>query len=185
MRRAACLLLLPFLALAGCGDDDGGSVTSSGAGSGSASASGSGSGSGSGSASAAPEGCAVEGGTGGAGDATLDVVLSEWAIVAADEVAAGAVTFEAVNEGEEPHELVLVRGAGPDELEIGHDGLDEEALPDGAEVVGEIEPFPGGETCSGTFELEPGDYALVCNIVDDHGHGAHAAEGMVAGLTVS
>lgn len=113
------------------------------------------------------------------------MVLSEWAIVADGEVAAGTVTVDAVNEGEAPHEIVNVRGASADELEIADDGLDEEALPEGAGVVGEIEPFPGGETCSGTFELEAGDDALVCDIVDDHGHGSHAAEGMVTGLTVS
>ena len=183
MRRLACLFLLPLLALAACGDDDGGSVTSSGAGSGSASASGSGSGSASG--SAAPEGCTVVGGVEGAGDETVAVTLSEWAIEADAEVAAGAVTFDATNEGAEPHELVLVRGATPDELEIGDEGLDEAALPDGAEVLGEIEPFAGGETCAGTFELEAGDYALVCNIVEASEHEAHAAEGMVTGLTVS
>ena len=180
MRRLAALLLV-VLALAACGDDDGGSVTSEGGGS----ASGSGSASGAGSGSAASEGCQVVGGVAGAGDTEIQVTLSEWAIVADAEVAAGTVTFETANEGEEPHEVVIVRGATPDELEIGDDGLDEEALPDGAEVVGEIEPFAGGETCTGTFELEAGDYALVCNIVDDHGHGAHAAEGMVTGLTVS
>ena len=47
---------------------------------------------------------------------------------------------------------------------------------------GEIEPFPGGETCEGGFELEAGSYILFCNIVETEEDGtveSHFEEGMV------
>ena len=196
MKRIAYLLLVLPLALLACGDDDGDGVTSSGA----ASAS-SGSGSGAGSASgasgseasasgshAATGECVLVGNTEDDAAAEVHVKLSEWAIEADTEsVPAGVIAFEAVNEGAEPHELVLVKGATPDQLTIGDEGLDEAALPEGAEVLGEIEGFPSGQTCAGHFELAAGDYSLVCNIVEEHDGEmeAHATEGMVSAFTVT
>lgn len=191
-KRASLLLVVAALALFGCGDDDGGTVTSegsgSGSGSGSASASGSGSGSASGSASgsSAAAGCEVVGGTDEAGTTEVHAVLDEWTIeVDTDTVEAGAITFEADNVGADDHELVIVKGATPSELTITEDGLDESALPEGAEVLGELEGFPGGESCTGTFALDAGDYSLVCNIVEASEDEAHAHEGMVTGFTVT
>ena len=198
MKRLALLLLLPLTLLA-CGDDDGSGVTSEGAGSGSGSASASGSGSASGSHASASGAeasgshaeageCVLVGNTEDEAASEVHVALDEWSIAPdADSVAAGVVEFEAVNEGEHPHELVIVKGATPEELTIGPEGLDEEALPEGAEVLGEIEGFPGGQTCAGHFELAAGDYSLVCNIVEEHDGAteAHATMGMVAPFTVT
>jgi hypothetical protein len=104
----------------------------------------------------------------------------------AKTVDAGNVEFHTTNDGAEAHELVIVRGAKPDDLTIGTDGLDEDDLPDGAEVLGEIEPFNGkGTVCAATFALEPGDYTLLCNVVETSGdEEVHAKKGMVTGLTV-
>jgi hypothetical protein len=44
--------------------------------------------------------------------------------------------------------------------------VDEEAL-GGGDFIGEVEAFPSGESCEGTFELEPADYVLFCNIVEE------------------
>lgn len=185
MKRLVALLFLPALLLAACAEDDGGSVTTEGSGSSSGSASSSGSGSGSASGSAAA-GCEVVGGTTERATGELHLTLDEWSIEAdADTVEAGVVKFEATNEGEDDHEVVIVQGATPDELTITEDGLDESALPEGAEVLGELEGFPGGESCEGSFELEAGDYSLVCNIVEEAENEAHAHEGMVRALTVS
>jgi hypothetical protein len=55
------------------------------------------------------------------------------------------------------------------------------------EVVDEIEDIPVGETPTLTVDLEPGAYALICNIVQEEPDGtleAHYAEGMRTGFTV-
>jgi hypothetical protein len=166
--RALLLSLFALLALAACGSDDGGNATAS------ASASG----------STASTGCEVVDGTNAARDAEVHATLDEWKITAdPDTVDAGIVEFDAKNDGEHDHELVVVKGATPDELTIGPSGLDEKALPAGAEVLGEIEGFPAGTSCHAKFELAAGDYSLVCNITDTT-NGSHAKHGMVTAFTV-
>jgi hypothetical protein len=56
----------------------------------------------------------------------------------------------------------------------------------GIEVIGEIEEFPVGETRSATFDLKAGDYALICNIVEEEEGKteAHYGQGMRAAFTV-
>jgi len=116
---------------------------------------------------------------------TVDVELNEWAIVPSTATAsAGPVAFVAENTGEEPHELVIVRGPAAD-LPLDDEGaLDEDRLLGGA-LVGEIEPFPAGETCDGTFELSPGEYTLACNVVEEEEGHVHLKEGMVISFTVT
>ncbi len=175
MKRSMILLFaLGAVVLAGCADD-GANVAASA----SASAS----------ASAAPsDDCRIEDGTDAARDTEVHVTLSEYAIeVDETSVSAGNVEFHTTNKGAEPHELVIIEGATPDELTITDEGLDEAKLPEGAKVLGEIEPFAGkGTVCAGTFELPAGDYTLLCNIVEPSGmKHAHAKEGMVTAFRVS
>ena len=191
MRRTARLVSLPLALVLALGllsaacTDDGGDVRSSGSGSGSGSgASASAAGSGSGSTAEAecvPVGEDLE------ADTEVDVTLDEFSIVADPaEAPAGAVSFVAKNDGEEAHELVVVK-ATADDLEIVDGQVDEEALPDGA-LIGEIEPFPGGTSCTGTFELTEGDYTLFCNIVETEDDGtveSHVEEGMITGFSVT
>ena len=173
IKRALLLLaVLGTTVLAGCGSDDGSTASASA----SASASG----------STASGECEVVDGTDAERDAEVHVTLDEWAIDAdTDSVEAGNIEFDAKNIGEDDHELVIVKGALPKDLTITDDGLDEDALPEGAEVLGEIEGFPGGDSCHGTFELAAGDYTLLCNIVEASEHEAHAHEGMVTAFRVS
>jgi hypothetical protein len=173
------------LLLAGCGSDDGAGVRNvdgnQASGRGTGPASGTGSGSGSGTASGPPPACKPVGDA-GAADATIAVELKEWAVLPARaDAPAGTITFEARNTGEDAHELVVVRADDPDVLPLGADGLvDEAKLPAGA-LVGEIEAFPAKQTCTGTFELAPGGYALFCNILETEADGRqenHYANGM-------
>ncbi len=191
MRRTTRLVSLPFALVLALGllgaacTDDGGDVRSSGSGSGSGSgASASAAGSGSGSTAEAecvPVGADLE------AETEVDVTLDEFSIVADPaEAPAGAISFVAKNDGEEPHELVVVQ-ATEDELELVAGQVDEEALPDGA-LIGEIEPFPGGTSCTGTFELTEGDYTLFCNIVETAEDGtveSHVEEGMITSFSVT
>jgi hypothetical protein len=171
-RTALSLAGLAFVVLAAaCGEDDGGSVRDLGGSASSGSGSGSGSGSATG-ASGSASGSAVAHcepvGDASAATTTLDVTLAEWSVTPdGDEVPAGTITFAAANEGEDAHELVIVRADDIDALPTGEDGtVAESQLPEGA-FIGEIEAFPSGETCDGTFELEPATYALFCNIIEE------------------
>jgi hypothetical protein len=174
------------LVCAACSDDDGAGVRDiggSGSASGSASASASGSASGSAIAECEPVGDIQS------ADTRISVLLDEWVIDAGMPSApAGRIGFVNENVGEEPHELVVVRGMSPTDLPLDSDGaLDETALPDGA-LIGEVEAFPSGETCDGVFELAADDYTLLCNIVETEENGkveSHLAEGMVTTFTVN
>ncbi len=173
LRDRLLLATVPVLAigLVACGKDDGTAVRDSGSASGSAS-------------TAALE-CETVGDPSPA-DTTVEVDLTEYEVTPSPASApAGAVAFEATISGDHAHELVVVAGA-PDSLPLDDAGaLDESKLADGA-LIGEIEPFPAGETCAGAFELEAGDYTLLCNIVEDHEgqKEAHVAEGMIAAFSV-
>lgn len=157
--------------IAACGDDDGAAVRKTGE---------SGSGSGASAVACVPVGDPADAAT------TVTVDLDEWKISPAeDSIPAGIVAFEAVNKGKVPHELVVIKGVAPDDLPETADGaLDEDKLPDGA-LIGEIEGFPDGETCTGVFELAAGDYTLACNITENEGKKEiHLGNGMVTSFTV-
>ena len=111
------------------------------------------------------------------------VSLVEWEIVAPTEYAAGPVTFEATNDGEFPHQLVLVRGESYETLpQLPNGAIDEESLAAG-DFIGRIERFEPAETASATWEVEPGNYVLFCNI--QVGPNSHAAAGQVLSVTVT
>lgn len=179
---AAAAVLTLGLAATACGDDDGADVRSSGAG-----ASDSGSASGNASGSAVAGGCEAVDGTDGVDDAdtVVDATLTEFSITLdPEEAPAGAVGFSAENTGALDHELVIVKGV-PSDIEVVDGAPDEEALGDA--VIGEIEAFPAGDTCEGTFELDAGDYVLFCALVDEADDGtveSHFENGMVATFTV-
>lgn len=202
-RRTLVAVAVLVAALTGaCGDDDGASVReegpgagsgsgasgsasgASGPGSASAPASGSASAPASGSASDAATDCKVVGGTEAAPTTEVEVRLDDWRITLSKTgVKQGVVELVAVNRGHHPHEVVVIRGVAPADLPRDERGaVVEERLPAGA-LVGEIEAFPPGGECEGTFALHPGMYTLVCNVVD--GEEVHAQLGMVTTLTVS
>ena len=122
----------------------------------------------------------------GAGQ-VVDVTLREWEVAVASPPEAGAVTFEATNRGEETHELVVVRTDDPSGLPVTEGRVDEDALPEGA-FLGEVEGLLAGDTCSLTFEVPAGTYALFCNIVEREDDGeleSHFEQGMVTTVEVA
>lgn len=123
-----------------------------------------------------------------AADADVTVLLSEWIVEPTPpSVGADGVTFLADNQGGDTHELVIVRADDLSDLPTDENGaVDESQIPE-ADFIGEIEEFPSGEQRTGSFDLEPGTYVLLCNIteVEDDGEvESHFAEGMATTFTV-
>jgi len=101
---------------------------------------------------------------------TVGVSLIEWSVLPDNtSVPAGTVTFEASNDGEEDHELVIIRS----DLDPGALPLTSETAVDETQVdvVGEIEEFTPGGTESASFDLEPGNYILLCNLIHEEENG--------------
>lgn len=82
-----------------------------------------------------------DGGEGGGGDTYTFVAVDIEFEEAPTEVAAGSVTFELVNDGSADHNVVV--------KEVGDEAVVEAA---------------GGETATGTVDLEPGEYTYECSI---------------------
>lgn len=117
----------------------------------------------------------------------VDVKLQEYAVLpATPSTKAGLVHFAIENAGQEAHELVIVKADDPAALPTTTDGAFDEGRAPAGSVIGEVEPFPGGSRCDGTFQLAAGRYVLACNIVEreDDAVEAHFKLGMRTGFTV-
>jgi uncharacterized cupredoxin-like copper-binding protein len=124
----------------------------------------------------------------GAGEAaSVAVTLEEWAVgTDVTEAPAGPVTFTVTNIGpEDIHEFVVIKtDLSFIDLPTDDTGTVDEAA-GGMEVIGEIEDLPVGSTQDLTLTLEPGAYALICNIYDPEEGEAHYQMGMRTSFTVS
>lgn len=133
-------------------------------------------------------GCDVVGGSSGSdGAATpVEISLTDYAITAVpQEVPAGPTEMVVANAGRIWHEVIVVRVDGdPGALPLGpFGGVDEAQIPED-DIVGKVLEFLAGTTCTATFDLAPGRYALICNVVDD-GSNPHYTRGMYTGFTVT
>ncbi len=121
-------------------------------------------------------------------DDEVNVRMFEWTVdIDVESVSAGAVTFDARNIGAAPHDLVVIRSdLAIDALPVIEDGAVDEASSQ-IEVVGKIDVFEPGFERTAVFDLEPGVYALVCNLVDeiDTGLRSHYQLGMWIELRVT
>ncbi len=131
-------------------------------------------------------------------DATVNVTLREWAVMAdKTTVASGPVVFRVTNTGTLPHELVILKlhpGMTPDTMPVKDGGVDESAS---GTVIEEVEEsdLPPNTAQSRTVTLSPGVYALFCAVVENNDAApgtvtnqtkmSHYLLGMVATLTVS
>ena len=116
----------------------------------------------------------------GSSDA-IDVSLSDGDItMASTEIAAGDVTFAATNEGSSVHEMEIFtvpEGVDAASLEVTDNVADTDGA--GMRVVDEVEDIAPSTTAELTVNLDPGAYAVICNLP------GHYAQGMVAGFTVA
>ena len=124
------------------------------------------------------------------GTTSVSVGLQEFAIVpSVASVPAGTVKFVAKNSGpDDIHEMVVLRtDLDPAALPVDKDGkADEEG--DGITSIGETGDVAVGETKEVSFDLAPGKYVLICNIVQTEPDGsieAHYKVGMRTAFTVT
>lgn len=112
-----------------------------------------------------------------AGDG-IAVTLRDFAVELGETSApAGSVTFDVVNDGPSVHEFELIDTDIPaDSFEV-ESGVAATTADDGV-IVDEVEEVAPGTTASLTVDLEPGTYALVCNI------SGHYESGMFTSFTV-
>ena len=108
---------------------------------------------------------------------TITGTLTEYEIqLSATSAPAGTVIFNVTNAGTIVHEFVILKtDVLAADLPLAGDSVDEGAF----NAIGEAEETePGG---SGTFTatLEPGHYAIICNV------SGHVSQGMVTDFTVN
>ena len=108
---------------------------------------------------------------------TITGTLTEYEIqLSATSAPAGTVIFNVTNAGTIVHEFVILKtDVLAADLPLAGDSVDEGAY----NAIGEVEETePGGD---GTFTatLEPGHYAIICNV------SGHVAQGMVTDFTVN
>jgi uncharacterized cupredoxin-like copper-binding protein len=116
----------------------------------------------------------------------LTISTQEFEFDAPESVPAGLVEITVSNEGEEPHEVQLMKlhdGVTFDEFfsasKKDRSGLDSLELADAVGGAGSTAGIPPGETTTVLNELEPGSYAMVCLVQ------GHNSEGMIAPLEVT
>ncbi|MFN8232518.1 MAG: plastocyanin/azurin family copper-binding protein [Actinomycetota bacterium] len=116
-------------------------------------------------------------GGGGSDDADLQIDLADFTItLSTDTLAAGDLTFAATNAGPTTHEFevfTMPADTDLDSIEIVNDVADVDAA--GMKVVDEVEDIVAGTTAKLNLSLEPGDYAVICNLPDHYAQGMHAS----------
>ena len=113
----------------------------------------------------------------------VTVITHDYAFEMPDTLAAGLTTFRIQNEGQEPHEMVLVK-LGENESLADFLAPHPPGKHDHRIVGGPAADFPRTDQSEATVALEAGRYAVVCGVptVD---HVAHVKKGMIKLLTVT
>ena len=124
----------------------------------------------------------------GASGAVVSVIGDDYSYDAPDTIAGGLTTLEFTNDGQEKHELHLLRlneGTPQHQFQqtLHQEGLDV-ALRLGEEE-GHVATIGPGQTAEATVDLPEGEYVLICQIESPDDGVAHALKGMAEPLTVT
>jgi hypothetical protein len=117
-------------------------------------------------------GCDSKGG--GAGD-ELDVTLHQDGIeLSSSDVPPGDLAIIGTNEGSETHEFELF--AVPDGVDVGDLPMDGDVAraDENLEVIDEVEDIAPGTSAQLSVSLDPGEYAVICNLPGHYARGMHA-----------
>jgi uncharacterized cupredoxin-like copper-binding protein len=113
-------------------------------------------------------------GSGGEGS-DIQLTLRDFEINLSETTApAGEVIFSATNEGPSIHEFEIFSvpsGVDPNDLPVEDNVADTEGL----ELIDEVEDIAPSTTASLSVSLEPGTYALICNLAGHYEQGMHTA----------
>ena len=117
-------------------------------------------------------------GTPAASGSTLDIHLLEFKLTgpagaALPTIGSGSVNVQATNHGATPHELVIIKTATDQAaLPVTGSKVDEETA---GQLIGKLADIDAGTTTRGTFELDAGNYVLLCNVPGHYKLGMHAS----------
>jgi uncharacterized cupredoxin-like copper-binding protein len=111
----------------------------------------------------------------GGDEADMTVTLHDDGITLSQEsVAAGPLTLESTNEGTKIHEFevfAVPEGVDANALPVEGDvALADEML----EVIDEVEDIAPGTSATLSLTLDPGSYAVLCNLSGHYANGMHA-----------
>jgi uncharacterized cupredoxin-like copper-binding protein len=110
----------------------------------------------------------------GGAEADVTVTLRDDGItLSSDTLPAGETTFEGVNEGTETHELevfIVPDGVDANALPVEGDTVPADAM---LEVVDEVEDIAPGTAGLLNLTLDPGNYAVICNLPGHYANGMH------------
>ena len=113
-------------------------------------------------------------GCSGGGDADVTVTLRDDGItLSSDALAAGDLTFEGVNEGTKIHEFevfIVPEGVDPNALPVEGDTAPADEI---LEIIDEVEDIAPGTSAPLNLTLEPGNYAIICNLPGHYANGMH------------
>jgi uncharacterized cupredoxin-like copper-binding protein len=107
------------------------------------------------------------------GGPTLEISLKDYEVTVSPEtVPSGTITLEATSEGPSVHEVEIFQV--PDGTDAGDLPVKEGvAVTDGLTLVDEVEDLVPGSTADLTLDLQPGTYAVICNVSGHYAHGMH------------
>jgi uncharacterized cupredoxin-like copper-binding protein len=133
--------------------------------------------------------------------ADVTATMRDFGFVAPTEVEAGHQQWQVVNEGPQPHELVVRRlddGVTYDQLvsqsvaiapaspAAGHDhGATQGPITSLTTAVGGVQAVAPGDAAWLSIDLEPGTYVIICHVPDPETGKEHAELGMIQELTVT
>lgn len=121
--------------------------------------------------------CLIVAACGGTGPSDADVVVTlrdDAITLSSGSLAAGELSFEGLNEGTLTHEFEVFRvpeGVDADALPLDGDTARADEL---LELVDEVEDIAPGTSATLSLSLDPGGYAVLCNLAGHYENGMHA-----------
>lgn len=115
----------------------------------------------------------------------MTVTMVDFAFAPSTPFTAGHHVVKVVNDGKQPHEFEVIKlGPGKTMDDLGRWGQTYKGPLPGTSLGGAA-PMAPGDVEYIPLDLTPGDYAILCFVVDPASHMPHLAKGMVLPFTIS